>query len=322
MSLGSLLYVSEDAVQRSVTQDQVTDTVENAFRAMGRNEAACFPIVRETLGYQDAIFGFKSGFDRSALTLGVKAGGLWPGNRERGLVNHQSTVILFDENMGMPNALVRATFLTSLRTAAASAFSIRYLARKNAKTLGIIGVGGQGEWQLRAAVREREFNRVLIYDRLESSANVLADQLDFEAQVSSPEKLVSQSDVIVACTPSCEPVVERAWIAEGTHFACMGADTIGKQELDESIMMDARCFDDVPDQCCTLGEFQHAYGKGILSEGDIIPLGDVILDTESGRSNESEITIFDSTGMALQDLSAARLAVDCAKKEGLAASLE
>ena len=122
---------------------------------MARGEARNFPVIREALGHADALYGFKSGFDRAGGVLGLKSGGYWPGNAARGLTNHQSTVVLFDPDTGRPKALVAGNHLTAMRTAAASAVSIRHLARKDAKVLGMIGAGFQSTFQMKAALRQR-----------------------------------------------------------------------------------------------------------------------------------------------------------------------
>ncbi|MEM6650495.1 MAG: ornithine cyclodeaminase family protein [Pseudomonadota bacterium] len=320
-----MYYVSEEMVKELVSQEGVTEVVSDAFEALAAAEATCFPIVRETLNYADAIFGFKSGFDRKSPILGVKAGGLWPGNAAKGVPNHQSTVVIFDENSGAPTALVRATYLTALRTAAASAISIRHLARPNSTVLGIVGAGGQGEFQLKAALAERDFTHVVIYDPNTDNADALAhkmNEMGLEATSASPEELANASDVIITVTPSREPILQDAWIKPGTHLACMGADTIGKQEVEAKLVGRADLFGDVAEQAITLGECQHAYKEGLIQESDITTIGAVINASHAGRTDEDTITLFDSTGIALQDLSSAKLAVDAAIEAGKIVELD
>ena len=134
-SSDTVFFVSETDVAAVVDQAKVNSAIEACFANLASGEARNFPVVREKLAYQNAIFGFKSGFDRTGPALGIKAGGLWPGNRSQGLPNHQSTIVLFDPDTGGPTALVCGTYLTALRTAAASALSVRYLARGEAGTL-------------------------------------------------------------------------------------------------------------------------------------------------------------------------------------------
>ena len=128
---------------------------------MAAGDAYNFPVIREAIGYADALYGFKSGFDKQAKSLGLKSGGYWPGNAAKGLTNHQSTVILFDADTGKPYALVGGNYLTAVRTAAASAVSIKHLAHENADVIGMIGAGHQSTFQLKAALRQREFKKVI-----------------------------------------------------------------------------------------------------------------------------------------------------------------
>ena len=310
-----MYYISESVVRELVRQDDVTNAVSDSFVALARKEAVCFPIVRETLNYANAIFGFKSGFDKAGQTLGVKAGGLWPGNAAKGVPNHQSTILLFDEDSGAPSALVRATYLTALRTAAASALSIRHLAREDAETLGIVGAGGQSEFQLAAALQERDFKKAFIFDPDEENAASLARKAGnagLFAEVTSPDRLAAKSDVIITVTPSRSPILEADRVMPGTHLACMGADTVGKQEVDPALVGKARIFGDVAEQAVTLGECQHAFKAELITEADITTLGKVIDKQCAGRKTSDEITLFDSTGIALQDFAAGRVALKVA----------
>ncbi|MEM8636882.1 MAG: ornithine cyclodeaminase family protein, partial [Pseudomonadota bacterium] len=205
-----MYYINENTVKDTVDQSSINQVIEDVFISLTRNDAFNFPVVRDSLDYRDAIFGFKSAFDRSGPTLAIKAGGLWPSNRDLGLPNHQSTIMLFDPETGGPYALVLGTYLTALRTAAASALSIRALARDNAKALGVVGAGGQALYQVHAAMAEREFERVYIYDENEKNAQALANSLanDVEAIVEvSPALLAPQSDVIITITPSRKPIL-------------------------------------------------------------------------------------------------------------------
>lgn len=320
-----MYYVSEKAARDLVRQSAVTEVVSNSFAALAREEAACFPIVREDIKYADATFGVKSGFDRSAPPLGIKAGGYWPENINKGYSNHQSTILLFDEDSGAPSALVRATYLTLLRTAAASALSIRHLARYDSTTLGIVGAGGQGVFQLCAAVNERPFDTALIFDPNKDNESRLinaAKQMGLDAKSVTPEDLCAAADVIITITPSRRAIIQDHWIKEGVHLACVGADTIGKQEVEPALAQRARLFGDIAGQAVTIGERQHAFNAGLISKEAITTLGLVIDGRSLRRENDDDITMFDSTGVALQDLAAARLGLDAAREAGRAIELD
>ena len=299
--------------------------VEQVFVAMARREAWNFPVVRETLGHAGAVYGFKSGFDRAGLVLGLKSGGYWPGNADRGLTNHQSTVVLFDADTGRPSALVGGNLLTALRTAAASAVSIRHLARRDARVLGMVGAGHQSAFQMRAAAAQRDFERVVGWNhhpemlpRLAETAGELG--LPFEAV--TLEALGAQADVIVTITSSFAPSLMDAHVRPGTHLACMGTDTVSKQEVEAALLARARVFTDEVAQSVTLGEAQHAVAAGLLAESDMTEIGAVVNGSAEGRRSDDEITVFDGTGVGLQDLAVAARALDLARARGVALEVD
>ncbi len=297
------------------------DAIEATFAAMARRSAYNFPVIREAIGHADALYGFKSGFDREALALGLKSGGYWPGNADKGLTNHQSTVILFDADTGRVKALVGGNLLTALRTAAASAVSIQHLARPDAKVLGMVGAGHQSAFQMRAAVAQRSFEKVVgwnyhpeMLSRLEETATDLG--LPFEAV--DRETLCAAADVVITITSSHEAQLMADWVKPGTHLACMGTDTKGKMEVDPALLARSAVFTDEIAQSVTIGEAQHAVGAGLIAETDITEIGAVINGTAPGRATEDQITLFDGTGVGLQDLAVAAKVVDLAVQAGVA----
>ncbi len=156
------MYIVSEAVCAEVfSRADAFKAVESVFAAMASGEARNFPVIREQLGYADAVYGFKSGFDSAGLSLGLKSGGYWPNNADKGLTNHQSTVFLFDPDTGKLDALVGGNYLTAIRTAAASSVSIAHLAREDARILGMVGAGHQSTFQLRAALEQRSFEKIL-----------------------------------------------------------------------------------------------------------------------------------------------------------------
>ncbi len=180
-----MLIVPEALIADLVSPADAFAAVEACFAAMSRGDAYNFPVVREALG-EGRQYGFKSGLDRAGGQLGVKAGGYFPGNAAKGMINHQSSVFLFDPETGRPQAMVGGNLLTALRTAAASAISIDRLARPEARVLGIVGAGHQAGFQLRAAARVRQFDRVIAWnyhpDMLPKLGEVAAELgLPFEA---------------------------------------------------------------------------------------------------------------------------------------------
>jgi alanine dehydrogenase len=299
--------------------------IEGVFAAMARGDAYNFPVIREAIGHADALYGFKSGFDRAGLALGLKSGGYWPGNEAKGLTNHQSTVVLFDPDTGRVKALVGGNLLTALRTAAASAVSIKHLARPDAKVLGMVGAGHQSAFQMRAAVEQRAFEKVLGWnfhpDMLDRLAGVAAELgLPFEAV--SLDALGAQSDVIITITSSHKPILKSAQVKAGTHIACMGTDTKGKQEVDDLLVARATVFTDEVAQAISIGECQHAIASGLMAEAEITELGAVINGTHNGRTSADEVTLFDGTGVGLQDLAVAAAVVELAIAKDVALEVD
>ncbi|MEI4232784.1 iminosuccinate reductase BhcD [Roseovarius sp. D22-M7] len=319
-----VVMVGEDICKQVISRADAFAAVEQVFGAMARGDAYNFPVVREAIGHAEALYGFKGGFDRAGLTLGLKAGGYWPGNADKGLTNHQSTVCLFDPDTGQLVALVGGNYLTALRTAASSAISIAHLARPDAKVLGMIGAGHQSAFQLRAAAEQRDFDKVVAWnphpDMLPALGKVAGELgLDFEAV--SQQDLAAQSDVIITITSAHQPLLMTDWVKPGTHIACMGTDTKGKQEVDPALFGVAQVFTDEIAQSVSIGEAQHAVAESVIGEGDITPIGAVINGTHAGRGTAEAITLFDGTGVGLQDLAVASVAARLAREKGLATPL-
>ena len=321
-----MLIVPEREIAGLVTPEAAFEAVEAVFAAMASGAAWNFPVVREALGREAALYGFKGGFDRDGTALRLKAGGYSPNNlAARGIINHQSTVFLFDPDTGRIAAMVGGNLLTALRTAAASSVSIKHLARPDAKVLGMVGAGHQSHFQLRAAARQRAFEKVVAWNyhpemlpKLGETAAALG--LPFEAV--SLEDLGAQADVIVTITSAFSPSLLDAHVRPGTHLACMGTDTKGKQEVEAALMARASVFCDEVAQSVTIGEAQHAVAAGLIAERDITQIGAVVNGTHPGRTSAAEITLFDGTGVGLQDLAVAQAAVELARARGVAIEVE
>ena len=320
-----MLIVPEREIADLMTREAAFDAVEKVFAAMASGEAYNFPVVREAIGHEDALYGFKGGFDRAGLTLGLKAGGYWPNNLEkRGIINHQSTVFLFDPDTGKAKAMVGGNLLTALRTAAASSVSIRHLARDDAKVIGMIGAGHQATFQLRSALEHRDFEKVIGWNyhpemlpNIEKVANEAG--LPFEAVELDG---MHGADVIISITSAFAPSLMAGHVSPGTHLACMGTDTKGKQEVESALLSKATVFTDEVAQSVSIGEAQHAVAEGLIAEADITQIGAVINGTHPGRTSADEITLFDGTGVGLQDLAVAAAVVDLAVEKGIAIEVD
>lgn len=303
---GKLAVISEDTVRKIVTRQLAFDSVQSAFEAVANDQADVFDVVIGTGLNAGEAFAIKSGKDSDARTVGFKCGTYWAGNNARGLASHGSTILLLDPDSGFPKVLVNASYLNGYRTAAANAVAVASLTRADANVLGVIGAGQQAEQEIRAVAEVRVLSLIKISTRSAARANWIADQLqdmDIEIRFTTPEEAIRNSDIVTTVTPSESPLVRDEWVDEGTHISAMGADDVGKHELDTAILSRASLFADYPRQSVVIGEFQHAHGEGLISaDNDICALGSVTAGPAPGRISDSQITVFDSSGIAIQDL--------------------
>ncbi|WP_209835077.1 iminosuccinate reductase BhcD [Ruegeria sp. HKCCE3926] len=320
-----MLIVPEREIADLMTRQAAFDAVEQVFAAMASGDAYNFAVVREAIGHEDALYGFKGGFDRAGLTLGLKAGGYWPNNLEkRGLINHQSTVFLFDPDTGKPSAMVGGNLLTALRTAAASSVSIKHLARRDAKVIGMIGAGHQAAFQLRAALEQRAFEKIIgwnYHPEMLPNIEKVANEAGVPFQAVELDEM-TEADVIISITSAFAPSLMANHVSPGTHIACMGTDTKGKQEVEAALLARASVFTDEVAQSVSIGEAQHAVAEGLIQESDVAQLGAVINGTDPGRISDNQITLFDGTGVGLQDLAVAASVVDLAVRKGVAIEVD
>lgn len=321
-----MLIVPEREIADLMTRDAAFAAVEGVFAAMASKDAYNFPVIREAIGHEDALFGFKGGFDKAGMALGLKAGGYWPNNLEKhGHINHQSTVFLFDPDTGMVKAMVGGNLLTALRTAAASSVSIKHLARKDSKVLGMIGAGHQATFQLRAALEQREFKKVIgwnYHPEMLPNLEKVASEAGLPFEAVELDQLGHDADVIISITSAFAPSLMADHVSVGTHIACMGTDTTGKQEVESALLARATVFTDEVVQSISIGEAQHAVAEGLIKESDVNQIGAVINGTHPGRRSDTEITLFDGTGVGLQDLAVAASVVELAVKKGVAIEVD
>jgi alanine dehydrogenase len=217
------------------------------------------------------------------------------------------TILLFDARSGALACVMDGSLLTGLRTGAAGALSVKVLARRNASTVTSIGTGKQARMQIRAIREVMPIEAIQAWDHHpESLALYKADiERDFGIPVvmaRSKREAVEQADVLVTTTRGKGSLVEAAWVRPGTHIVAIGTDTHGKQEFEPEVFRNARIVNDSIAQCIEKGETWHPLNKHIIDVDDIhAELGEILLGRKPGRETEDEVTIFDSTGMAIQD---------------------
>lgn len=288
---------------------RVNKAVEEAFAAFARGEVEMPPKVYVNLDGGD--FRTMPASIPSLGLAGVKIVNVHPCNPASGLPSVMALLVLLEPSTGMPYAILNATGLTDRRTGAAGAVAARHLCRRQDDLeVGLVGAGRQAEAQLEAIAAWLGVGRVRVWSRREASAETFARKYaDFEVETAALER-VADCDLLVTTTPSRTPLVQSEWVRDGTHINAIGADAPGKQELDPAILLRSRVFVDDPRQAVHSGEINVPIATGRYRADQVAgTLGEVVLG-RNGRRSEAEVTVFDSTGLAIQDLAIARVALD------------
>jgi alanine dehydrogenase len=293
--------------------DEVVPAVEQAFKdyATGRVQMRPKVYLQVDKGDFRAMPGAIPG------AAGVKWVNVHPGNREAGLPTVMGILIYNDPDTAYPLAIMDATEITAYRTAATSAVASKYLARPDSRSLGLLGAGRQGRMHLESHAPLFTFDVVKVFDVRQDAIDRFVDQFrDVRVEVVSPEE-VAASDILCTLTTATMPIVQAEWIKEGTHANAVGADAPGKQELDPRLLSIARVVVDDITQASHAGEINVPIRDGLFDETRVRgTLGEIITGARQGRENCKDITIFDSTGLAIEDLATAKLVYDKARQRG------
>ena len=295
-------FISEEQSARLISHDMAFQAAREALVAVVE-DAALFPAVLAHGSAATNRFSIKSA--ATATYAGLKIGSFWPGNADRGLPRHNSLILLFDQSVGRIEWVIESGKVNAFRTAAADAVAADALARKDASVLAIFGAGNQAYYECLAISRIRPINRVLVVARDMARGAAFVTSLreaGLQATLADAQAACEQADIVVTATSARAPLFAAEWIREGTHVASMGSDAAGKQELPPELFARAALFCDYPAQAVVMGDFQHFRGD----PSRIVALGEVLLGRAEGRRSTDQITVFDSSGIALQDLAIAR----------------
>jgi ornithine cyclodeaminase/alanine dehydrogenase-like protein (mu-crystallin family) len=321
----ALLVLGEHDVEELLDPAGCLDAVERALVELARGET--FLPLRSIVRPEgaDSLLGLMPAYRGGPAPLyGLKTVAVVPDNAARGLDPHQGMVALFDGTTGQTIALMNASPMTSIRTAAASALATRVLAREDARVLAIVGAGHQAKEHLRALALIRPFAEIRIVSRTPASATALADLHPRAFAAPSVEDAVTGADVITTVTSSETPVVRREWIAEGAHINAVGACFPHTRELDTATVAAAALFADRRESVLgESGDYLFALGEGAIGQDHVrAELGEVLAGMHPGRTDASEVTIFESLGIAVEDLFAAEYVVDRARALGRGVTVE
>lgn len=299
------------APEKGLSYANVNRAIEAVFAEHGKGNVSMPPKVYVTLPEGD--IRTMPAYVPALGMCGVKVVNVHPNNREHHLPTVMATTILLEVTTGLLLAVIHATNLTDMRTGAAGAIAASYLAPSREISLGIIGSGRQAEAQIAAITTELAVQELCIWSRTTSNAEKLAARwASFNARATSIER-AADCDVVVTVTPATSPVVKNDWIHEGTHINAIGADGPGKEELDPEILFRSSIYVDDINQAVHSGEINVPIRNGLLTPHQIAgTLGEVVLGLKK-RKDKNEITLFDSTGLAIQDLAIARLAMEGAE---------
>lgn len=309
-----------------IKMPDVITSVEEAYKLYSSGQAGLFPIILHEFEQGVNDTDIKSGHLIGAGIYGLKLLGYNKDNPQHGLPALSGLITLMDIETQQPVGIVDASAVTFMRTGAAGAVGAKTLARKNSRKVVIVGAGMQGRAQLDGLsytlpdleqVHIVDLNKEAALEMVSEKQSLYPEITLYDHDFSKLETIVKQADVIVTCTTAREFFIKKSWVKPGTHINAIGVDMPGKQELDPSLVASSKVFADSIDQVVVKGECQWASADNILLRDDIIEIGEVLNNTKKGRISEDEITMFDSTGMALQDLITAKLALDKAREQNI-----
>jgi alanine dehydrogenase len=317
------LILTGSQVMQVLDMDLALTSAEEAFRAYGQGRVNMPPKAYLTLAQGDFRAMYGEIFLSRDHICGLKWVNVHPGNPARGLLTVMAKIILNDPDTGLEFADLDGTHITDYRTGAAGGIAVKYLARPDATRLGLIGAGVQARTQVAAILKVRPIQEIVVYDRHLTCSRPFAGQATAMHGIAvrpteNPAEAVVGMDIVVTTTPSRTPVVAREWVTPGTHINAIGADAAGKQELAPAILRAAKVVVDDWAQASHSGEINVALAQGELTPEQVYgSLGDIVAGKKPGREAFEEITVFDSTGLIIQDLALGLAVYQRAKARGL-----
>ena len=336
--------LNQQMVKQLLLPEETIETVEAVYRSKAEQRSVIWPMVFYEFEPGRADMDIKSGYMKELGIYGLKLVSWYGENPSRQLPALYGTTMLFDSKSGAPVGIVDAEYITGMRTGAAAAIGSKWLGKKDALHLLLVGAGHQGLFQLlthliavptittvricsplsqekeqafAATARQRLQELLQVEGTNHSEYVARLQKINFEA-AGDRAAAVAQSEIIVTATPSKSPLIKAEWVKAGTHISCVGADMSGKQELESRQFARARIFVDDRHQAISVGETELPIKQGIINEESIVgEIGEVLTGAVQGRLSDEDITIFDTTGIALQDLAVTKQVLDKAQVQGL-----
>ena len=321
-----VVILTETELRKAVTIDHETvAAIEKAFGRLAEGNVNMPPIMHIEVPEFEGDVDIKSAYVQGLESFAVKIGAGFFNNYRLGLPNSPAMMVVISAKTGMAEAiLLDNAYLTDVRTGAAGAVAAKHLAPEIVETVGQIGTGAQGRYQMAGMKTVRDYKRILAFDldqdRLATYVKEMTALLGVEVVAcSDAANVVQNSSVVVTSTPAREPYLKSDWLHPGLHITCMGADLPEKQEVETDVLAQADLLVcDYKSQCFKMGELHHGIATGLISEdSDIIELGQITCGKKTGRTKEDQITICDLTGTGAQDTAIAVLALKKAATLGL-----
>jgi alanine dehydrogenase len=327
-----LRVLRREDVQQAISMAQAIEAVKGAFAQLSAGRANVPLRTQLPVPQHDGVTLFMPAYLEETNSLAVKIVSVFPNNLDQGLPTIHALVIVVDAATGQPIAAVDGTYLTALRTGAASGAATDLLARSDAQRVAIFGAGTQGRTQLQAVCEVRQVAKVWVYDTVRARAEQYAAEMRQKGGkiptnievADSPADAVAGADIICTATTSSTPVFHDASLKPGVHINGIGSYTPQMQEIDEATVARAKIVVGSRSACLAeTGDLIIPLGKGLISESDIhAELGEIVLGWKPGREAEEEVTFFKSVGNAVQDAAVARLALLAATEKGLGIQVE
>ena len=327
----TLLLTHSDVRKVLSDMGRVIEVVETAFREKGLGKVQMPVKVYLNFSKYNGDLRAMPSYLESLDIAAVKIVNSHPDNKRlHGLPTVMAVLTLVDPRTGFPLAIMDGTLLTSMRTGAAGGVAAKYLANPKPRIVAMIGAGTQARTQLNALMTVfKTIETVKVYDISQAATRSYIDEMSKQYSgvdfivAENPSEAVKSADIITTTTPSKSPIVSASAVEEGMHFNCIGADAPGKEELDPEILKRAKIVVDDFEQGIHGGEVNVPISRGIIRREDIYgELGEIIAGLKAGRERENEITVFTSTGLAIQDAVTAKLVYDLAREQNIGMALD
>ncbi|UCE09014.1 MAG: ornithine cyclodeaminase family protein [Candidatus Thorarchaeota archaeon] len=316
--------MTQQEVQSCLPMDKTIEAVREAYVAFSKGSVELAPVAHLDVSIHNGEIDIKSGYVEDFGLIGTKIASGFYDNQKMGLPPGVAIIVLMDLRTSMPLAVMDGTYITAYRTGAAGAVAASLLARRDSAKVGLVGAGTQARMQVLALNEVFSLEEIQVWDIIDKAgidyAREMSDRMGIDVTAKdNVESVVRGADIVVTVTPSREALVNAEWVEKGVHINAIGADGPGKQELDPMIVKKAdKIVVDSMAQCRKIGEIQHALSQGLIAETDIhAEIGQILIGKKAGRETEDEITLFDSTGIAAQDIAAAYVVLEQAKSRDL-----